>query len=131
MKPLFFIFCFLLGVIPTTGNAVEVKGKFAPASGNVLVFAGQDNASVGGTSEYRDGYVDNVGIPGGITHYVYFSEGWTNGFGRTFAKGEVAGLNRETEWASGPMHQKAYLQSAVLKRCVMHVSIAMEGNCED
>ena len=116
---------------PVVGNAVEVQGKFAPESGKVLVFAGQDNASVGGTAEYRDGYVDNVGVPGGITHYVYFSEGWTNGFDRTFAEGEVAGLNRETEWASGPMHQKAYLESAILKRCVMHVSIAMEGNCED
>jgi len=131
MKSLFPIVYFLLGVLPCVGKAVEVRGKFAPPGGKVLVFAGQDNASVGGAGEYRDGYVDNVGVPGGITHYVYFSEGWTNGFGRTFPKGEVAGLNRETEWASGPMHQKAYLDSAILNRCVMHVSIAMEGNCED
>jgi len=131
MKHLLLTLGCLLGMTPAVGNAVDVRGKFAPASGKVLVFAGQDNASVGGTGKFRDGYVDNVGTPGGITHYVYFSEGWTNGFGRTFAKGEVAGLNRETEWASGPMHQKAYLDSATLKRCVMHVSIAMEGNCED
>ena len=131
MKSCFLFFGFLLGIIPAVGNAVEIRGKFAPGPGKVLVFAGQDNASVGGTTEYRDGYVDNLGVPGGITHYVYFSEGWTNEFGRTFAKGEVAGLNRETEWASGPMHQKAYLNSATLNRCVMHVSIAMEGNCED
>ena len=97
----------------------------------MLIFAGQDNASVGGTSEYRNGYVDNIGVPAGITHYVYFSEGWTNDFGKTFAKGRVAGLNTETEWASGPMNQKAYLDSPLLDRCIMHVSIAMEGNCED
>ena len=131
MKPLLLILGLLVGMVPAVGNAVEVQGKFAPRPGKVLVFAGQDNASVGGTRKYRDGYVDNIGVPGGITHYVYFSEGWTNGFDRTFAKGEVAGLNRETEWASGPMHQKAYLDSDVLERCVMHVSIAMEGNCED
>ena len=131
MKPLMLIFGLLLGMFPTVSKAVEVQGKFAPSRGKVLMFAGQDNASVGGTGKYRDGYVDNVGVPGGITHYVYFSEGWTNGFDRTFAKGAVAGLNRETEWASGPMHQKAYLESAVLQRCVMHISIAMEGNCED
>ena len=131
MKTLPLVLCLLVGMFPAVGNAVEVQGRFAPEPGKVLVFAGQDNASVGGTGKYRDGYVDNVGVPGGITHYVYFSEGWTNGFERTFTEGEVAGLNRETDWASGPMHQKAYLESAVLKRCMMHVSIAMEGNCED
>ncbi|MDB4759863.1 hypothetical protein OAG34_01470, partial [bacterium] len=122
MKTLPLVLCLLVGMFPAVGNAVEVQGRFAPEPGKVLVFAGQDNASVGGTGKYRDGYVDNVGVPGGITHYVYFSEGWTNGFERTFTEGEVAGLNRETDWASGPMHQKAYLESAVLKRCMMHVS---------
>ncbi|MDG2104643.1 MAG: glycoside hydrolase family 3 N-terminal domain-containing protein [Pirellulaceae bacterium] len=112
-------------------DAQELAGKFSPPSGKVLVFTGQDNASVGGTAEYQNGYVDNIGVPAGITHYVYFSEGWTNAFGRTFAPGQVAGLNSETEWASGPMHQKAYLDSSILDPCVMHVSIAMEGNCED
>ncbi|MGL5019963.1 MAG: glycosyl hydrolase [Luteolibacter sp.] len=109
----------------------EITGRFAPPAGKVLVFVGQDNASVGGTAKYKDGYVDHVGVPAGITHYVYFSEGWTNKFKRTFANGSVAGLNTETEWAAGPMHQKAYLDSPVLDPCIMHVSIAMEGNRED
>jgi len=29
------------------------------------------------------------------------------------------------------MHQEAYLRSPTLARCLMHVSISMEGNCED
>ena len=62
---------FALGV----AMAQEITGRFAPPAGKVLVFAGQDNASVGGTEKYQDGYVENIGIPGGITHYVYFSEG--------------------------------------------------------
>ena len=110
--------------------ALEITGKFTPPAGQVLVFAGQDNISVGGTEKYNDGYVDAIGVPGGITHYVYFSEGWTNGFGRTFAEGSVAGLNSEVEWAAGPMCQKAYLDSPQLKECVMHVSISMEGGGE-
>ena len=73
--------------------ADEITGRFAPPAGKVLVFIGQDNASVGGNSKYHDGYVDNVGVPGGITHYVYFSDGWTNKFGRAFSSGRVAGLN--------------------------------------
>ena len=56
----------------------QINGRFAPPPGKILVFAGQDNQSVGGTSKYRDGYVDNIGVPAGITHYVYFAEGWTN-----------------------------------------------------
>ncbi len=109
----------------------QMTGCFAPPAGKVLVFAGQDNASVGGTEKYSDGYVDNVSVPAGITHYIYFAEGWKNDFGRTFPVGEVAGLNSEIEWASGPMCLKSYLDSPALKRCVMHVSIAMEGNSED
>ncbi len=105
--------------------------RFTPPPGKILVFAGQDNESVGGTLKHRDGYVDNVGVPAGITHYVYFAEGWTNDFNRTFAMGKVAGLNTETEWASGPMNQKAYLDSPTLDRCIMHLSISMEGNSED
>ena len=110
--------------------AQNISGKFVPPAGRVLVFAGQDNISVGGTEKYHNGYVDTIGVPGGITHYVYFSEGWTNGFGRTFAKGTVAGLNSEVEWAAGPMCQKAYLDAPQLKDCVMHVSISMEGGGE-
>lgn len=107
------------------------RNIFAPPAGKVLVFAGQDNASVGGNGQYRDGYVDNVGVPGGITHYVYFTEGWTNNFGRVYDIGTVDGLNAETEWAAGPMNMKAYVDSPLLDRCVMHLSISMEGNSED
>ena len=124
---------FALGTTVATGvvQAAPIVGKFAPPEGSVLVFAGQDNESVGGTEKWNDGYVNNVQVPAGITHYVYFSEGWTNKFGKTFAKGSVAGLHAETEWAAGPMHLKAYVDSPLLQQCIMHVSISMEGNCED
>ena len=123
---LFFIALFFYSV-----GFGQISGRFAPTPGKILIFAGQDNQSVGGTAKYRDGYVDNIGVPAGITHYVYFTEDWTNKFNRSFAKGKVDGLNEETEWAAGPMNQKAYLDSPVLERCVMHLSISMEGNSED
>ena len=131
MNQLFFWKLLSLASLLATQTFGQVAGRFAPPPSKILVFAGQDNASVGGTLKHRDGYVDNVGVPAGITHYVYFSEGWTNDFKRTFAKGSVAGLNTETEWASGPMNQKAYLDSPTLDRCIMHLSISMEGNSED
>ena len=108
---LLFILC--ISTLPV--SAAEITGRFAPPAGKVLIFSGQDNISVGGTEKYSDGYVNNVDIPAGITHYVYFSEGWTNDFGRTFAKGTVAGLNSEVEWAAGPMCQKAYVDAPLLQ----------------
>lgn len=111
--------------------AEKPLAKFEPPADNIIVFVGQDNASVGGTAEYKNGYVDNIGVPGGITHYIYFAEGWENNFGYTMPKGSVAGLNSETTWGAGPMNMKAYMDSPVLKDCVFHLSISMEGNNED
>ena len=89
---------FVSSLITCPTGFAQIQGRFAPSPGKVLIFAGQDNASVGGTSGHRNGYVDNISVPAGITHYVYFSEGWTNDFGKTFPMGHVAGLNTETEW---------------------------------
>lgn len=131
MKKLFPIALSVFLLLPFAAPAQEITGRFAPPEGKVLLFVGQDNASVGGNSTYHDGYVDNVGVPGGITHYVYFSDGWTNKYKRAFNSGRVAGLNTETEWAAGPMCLKAYVDSPMLSNSVIHVSISMEGNCED
>jgi hypothetical protein len=77
--------------------------KYEPPQGKVLVFVGQDNKSVGGTDKWSDGYVDHIGMPAGVTHYVYFTEGQTNNFDFTFDKGHVDGLLTETTWGAGPM----------------------------
>lgn len=109
----------------------EASGRFEPRHGQVLVFIGQDNASVGGNAEHRDGYVDHVGMPGGVTHYVYFTEGATNNFGYTFDKGTVDGLNKQTTWGAGPMCMRCYLESDAFDGTAVHLSISMEFNSED
>lgn len=105
----------------------DVRAKFEPPAGKVLVFVGQDNASVGGTADYTNGYVDNVGVPGGITHYVYFSDGWHSRHGYDMLKGAVSGLNSTMTWGAGPMNMKLYADSPKLKDCILHISISMEG----
>ena len=128
---------FLLAGLLLAGSGIGAetaawpRAKFEPPAGKVIVFIGQDNASVGGNGQYTNGYVDHIAVPGGITHYVYFAEGWSNKFGYTFAKGHVAGLNTETTWGSGPMCMKAYMDSPKLARCLIQLSISMEGNNED
>ena len=68
------------------------SSKFEPEDGTVLVFVGQDNEAVGGNDalmldppgkkKWDNGYLENfigeIGVPAGITHYVYMSEGKTN-----------------------------------------------------
>ena len=108
----------------------ESHARFEPPQGKVLVFIGQDNASVGGSEKWADGYVDHFGVPAGITHYVYFSEGKENPFGASFDVGSVDGLNSETEWAAGPMCLRCYLESEQLQNTIIHLSISMEHDDE-
>lgn len=112
-------------------HASDVSTKYAPPENKVLVFVGQDNESVGGTAKNTDGYVDNIGVPAGITHYIYFVEGWTNKCDYTFQHDTVDGLNSEANWGAGPMNMKAYAESPKLEECIFHISISMEGNSED
>jgi hypothetical protein len=112
-------------------HTAHAGAKFEPPAGEVLVFVGQDNASVGGNGKYQDGYVDNIGVPAGITHYIYLTDGWKNKFGYTLDKDRASGLNSETTWGAGPMSMKAYADSPELKDCLIHLSISMEGNSED
>ena len=119
--------------LSNTVNAIELNhssqtklGKYAPDKEQVLMFVGQDNQSVGGNGAWRDGYIEQIGTPAGITHYVYFSEGKTNNFGASFDVGSVDGLNKETSWGSGPMCLRCYLESETFDGTVVHLSISME-----
>lgn len=90
------------------------------------MFVGQDNRSVGGTDKYSDGYVDHIGLPAGITHYVYFAEGVRNDFGYAFDVGAVDGLSQETRWGAGPMDLASYLSEPALDNTIIHLSVSME-----
>jgi hypothetical protein len=109
----------------------HLLAKYEPPQGRVLVFVGQDNKSVGGTDKWSDGYVDHIGMPAGITHYVYFTEGHTNEFGFTFDEGHVDGMLSETTWGAGPMCMDCYLSDEDFKGIVVHLSISMEFGSED
>jgi hypothetical protein len=96
----------------------------------VLLFIGQDNASIGGHDTYRNGYVDHVGLPAGVTGYVYMVEGWRNRFGYTYDVGSIDGLNRETTWGAGPVCMKCILDSPTFEHTIVHLSVAMVDGSE-
>lgn len=104
--------------------------KFEPPDGQILVFIGQDNASVGGNGDYRDGYIEHVGVPAGITTYVYMVENQTNKFGFTFDSGHVDGLLTEENWGAGPLCAQCYLDSPELTNTILHISISMDSSSE-
>ena len=107
------------------------RAKFEPAAGQVLVFAGQDNASVGGNGRFHDGYADNIGVPAGITHYVGMGADRANPFKTSYDDSRIDGLYTESQWGAGPMCLKSYMDSPILNPCIVHLSIAMTGNNED
>lgn len=110
---------------------LEQKARFEPPAGTILVFVGQDNASVGGNAHFRDGYVDHIGVPGGITHYVGMGADASNKFMTSPDSTHINGLSTETQWGAGPMCMKYYVDSPILDRCVIHLSLSMTGNNED
>ena len=101
---------------PEPTPADSISAKYMPQDNVVLVFAGQDNETVGGNSRFNDGYVENIGIPSGITHYVGIRPGLA-----------VGGLNMEADWRAGSMHLKAYVDSSTLDGTIMHLAIDMVG----
>lgn len=91
--------------------------KYELPDDKVLVFVGQDNESVGGNNRFNNGYVDHIGVPAGITHYIALGSGAEDG--------KIPGLEVESTWGAGPMCLKYYVDSPNLKNCIMHLSITM------
>jgi len=134
---------------PKTENLPDTQklAKFEPEEGKVLVFIGQDNASVGGNDSsvlendsikvWDNGYIDffenKIGVPAGITHYVYMvDKNKKNPFGRTFKDDKIEGLNTIDEWAAGDMCLRCYLTNRTNKfsKSIIHLSISMEFDAE-
>ena len=138
-------FLILTFIVCSGFSAVAQPGAlatFEPPEGAVLVFVGQDNASVGANDDlmltdsrnriWNNGYVDAFGTPAGVTHYVYMAEDKQNAFGRTFKNGVTEGLNSVANWAAGDMCMRCYLQaqSGAFQKAIAHVSISVEFNSE-
>ncbi len=105
---------------------IFAAAKFEPPEGKVLVFIGQDNGSVGGTKKYNDGYVDHMGVPAGITHYIYMVENKTNAYGYKFETGRSEGLNQDDTWGAGRMCLRCYLESETLEGTLIALAISLE-----
>jgi hypothetical protein len=116
----------LVALAAMFSTGLLAAATFEPPDGQVLVFVGQDNQSVGGTADYHRGYVDRVGVPAGITHYIYMVENKVNKYGYALAAGKSEGLNQQDDWGSGPMCLRCYLESETLSGTLVALAISLE-----
>ena len=100
--------------------AATISAKYMPMNQQVLVFAGQDNETLGGTMNYNDGYIDHVGTPAGITHYIGFD-----------GDDGVRGLNNTANWGAGDMNLRHYAEEASLTGTVLHVAVYYAGVADE
>ena len=104
------------------------KAKFEPEDGKVLVFAGQDLASIGGLGEYTEGYADYFPIPAGIT--LYTGIGPNDGsFGGTNDKG-LHGIYETVDSGNGPSNMSLIMQSTKFEQSALAIGLSMVNNEE-
>lgn len=102
--------------------------KFEPEDGKVLVFAGQDLASIGGLKEYANGYSNHFPVPAGIT--LYTGIGTNDG---SFGGGNTEGLQgvfSTYDGGNGPSNMKLVMDDENYKNSVLAIGLSMV-NSED
>ena len=111
----------------TNSETVEQKrerAKFEPADGEVIVFAGQDLESIGGTDDYSDGYADHFPIPGGITLYT----GLSSNDGSFGGEGSALGGVYETvNYGNGPSNMSLILAHKNFQKCALAIGLSLVG----
>ena len=100
--------------------------KFEPEDGKVLVFIGQDLASIGGLPNYNDGYTDYFPTPAGITLYTGMdandgSFGGTNEFG-------LSGIYETIDHGNGPTNMSLILSDSTFENCALAIGLSMVGH---
>ena len=100
--------------------------KFEPASGRVILFAGQELESIGGTDNYTDGYFDHFPAAGGFTQYTDFSTGFSS-FG--FVHKGLDGLTTLDNWGDGPENMSITVADPDLKNSCLAIGLDIsQGN---
>ncbi len=106
--------------------------KYEPAGDCFLVFAGQDNLSVGANAPYTDGYIERVDVPAGISHYMPLHDDSPH---PSLPEGKrLLGMYRPpngaapADWGAGPICLECYLTSSAITdqmgdSLVIHLSI--------
>lgn len=102
-------------------NYAQVN-KFEPENGKVLVFAGQDSEALGGTANYKNGYLDHFETPAGITLYSNLSPGDQSY--AYFLKG-LDGLKTKANWGAGDTCAQYFVDNERYKNTMLAIGLSM------
>lgn len=102
--------------------------KFEPSNNKVLVFAGQDLASLGGMPEYSNGYSDYFPVPFGIT--LYTGIGGNDGSFGGQNTGGLHGIYETVDHGNGPSNMALALASEVYENAALAIGLSLVNNEE-
>ena len=102
-------------------NYAQVN-KFEPKDGKVLVFAGQDSEALGGTANYKNGYLDHFETPAGITLYSNLSSGDQSY--AYFLKG-LDGLKTKANWGAGDTCAQYFVDDERFNNTKLAIGLSM------
>lgn len=101
---------------------------FEPASGNCLVFIGQELDAIGGVENWDDGYMNHFQKPYGFTMYTDFMPE-SPSFG--FVHKGLDGLETTDDWGDGPSNMAMQLADPDFEGMALAIGLDMKDDHED
>ncbi|WP_411030285.1 glycosyl hydrolase [Spongiimicrobium sp. 3-5] len=99
------------------------RAKFEPEDGKVLVFAGQDLASIGGLDQYKEGYSDYFPTPGGVT--LYTSIGDNDDSTGTESGSGLQGVFNTVDAGNGPSNMSLLMSDKRYRNSVLAIGLSL------
>ena len=116
-------FAYSQNQVPTTAEQQRPLAKFEPADGSVLVFIGQDLASIGGMKGYTAGYADHFPIPAGVTLYTGLDAN-DGSFGGENSHG-LSGVYETIDHGNGPTNMSLCLNDPNFKNAALAIGLSL------
>jgi hypothetical protein len=92
--------------------------KYVPSGEQKLLIIGQDLGSVGGLTNYANGYIDNTDhVPAGITTYTGIPG--------------LNGLATKDNWGAGDVHAQLYIDDINFDNTVTSIGLYINGQLEN
>ncbi|MEO1450061.1 MAG: glycosyl hydrolase, partial [Bacteroidota bacterium] len=96
---------------------------FEPEGNKVLVFAGQDLASIGGLPNYQEGYVDHFGVPAGVTLYTSIAGG-ADSYGDIPPEG-LQGIYETFDNGNGPSNMQMVMSDDTFDGTALAIGLSL------
>jgi hypothetical protein len=97
--------------VPTpVPTPTKTLAKFEPKEGEVILFIGQENDAIGGTSIDTNGYFDFFQKPSGFTMYTNMN---------------LDGVYQKADWGDGPENMSVQLADDDFKNCALAIGFSI------